>query len=138
VPAKQYFSINPDVLFEVLSYEENSQLVEENINNLSEENLLTINKNKEIKINSSLFKVPSVNEIEIYCKERKNDVDASSFFNFYESKGWLIGKNKMKNWKACVITWENRTKNKFVAVKKGAASKLSHQLSEYLKGKEML
>ena len=41
-----------------------------------------------------------------YCDERKNNVDADKFIDFYESKGWLIGKNPMKDWKACVRTWE--------------------------------
>ena len=52
------------------------------------------------------FKKPTIIEIKEYCLERKNTVDAETFFNFYESKDWLIGKNKMKKWKACVITWE--------------------------------
>lgn len=54
------------------------------------------------------FQKPTVAEIETYCKERKNTIDADSFYNFYESKNWMIGKNKMKDWKACVRTWEKR------------------------------
>lgn len=52
------------------------------------------------------FKKPSIEEITIYCQERKNRVDPDKFFNFYESKGWMIGKNKMKNWRSAIITWE--------------------------------
>ena len=57
---------------------------------------------------SQNFKKPSIEEIKSYCSERKNNVNAEKFFNFYESKGWLIGKNKMKDWKACVRTWEQK------------------------------
>ena len=52
------------------------------------------------------FIVPTIEEIKAHCIERNNNVDPERFFNFYESKGWMVGKNKMKNWKSCVITWE--------------------------------
>tara|TARA_R110002111_G_scaffold262645_1_gene339700 strand:+ start:748 stop:1368 length:621 start_codon:yes stop_codon:yes gene_type:complete len=56
------------------------------------------------------FLKPTIIDIKKYCTERKNNVDCETFFDFYESKDWLIGKNKMKNWKACVRTWEKRNK----------------------------
>lgn len=52
------------------------------------------------------FVKPTQTQILEYCKERKNNIDPEKFFNFYESKGWMVGKNKMKDWKACVRTWE--------------------------------
>lgn len=52
------------------------------------------------------FKKPTVDEILQYCGERNNLVDPVRFFDFYESKGWMIGKTKMKDWKAAVRTWE--------------------------------
>jgi predicted phage replisome organizer len=55
---------------------------------------------------SKVFVKPTVEEIRAYCTERKNSVDAETFFDFYESKGWLIGKNPMKDWQAAVRTWE--------------------------------
>ena len=61
---------------------------------------------------SKSFAKPTVDEINIYCSERKNSVDANVFFDFYESKGWLIGKTKMKDWKAAVRTWEKNSNNK--------------------------
>jgi hypothetical protein len=57
------------------------------------------------------FIPPNVEEVESYCSERGNGIDAQSFIDFYESKGWMIGKNKMKDWKAAVRTWE-RSRNK--------------------------
>lgn len=57
------------------------------------------------------FAKPTLDEIAAYCAERKNGIEARSFFDFYESKGWLIGKAKMKDWRACVRTWEQRKRN---------------------------
>lgn len=56
------------------------------------------------------FVKPTLTEIESYCFERNNNVNAEKFFDFYESKGWMVGKNKMKDWKACVRTWEKTEK----------------------------
>jgi len=52
------------------------------------------------------FLKPTVDEISAYCQERKNEVDPQKFWDFYESKGWKVGKNPMKDWKASVRTWE--------------------------------
>ena len=65
-----------------------------------------------------------------YCLERKNNINAETFIDFYESKGWKIGKNKMKDWKAAVRTWEKR--------QKPTMSKIDIQLNEYEKGKKLL
>jgi len=61
--------------------------------------------------NKRKFKPPNLEQVKTYCDERKNTIDPQAFLDFYESKGWLIGKNKMKDWKAAVRTWErNQTK----------------------------
>lgn len=52
------------------------------------------------------FNSPSVEDVKAYCDERRNRVDPERFVDFYASKGWMIGKNKMKDWKAAVRTWE--------------------------------
>lgn len=54
----------------------------------------------------SRFVPPSVSEVAAYCHERANGIDAQNFVDFYSSKGWMIGKNKMKDWRAAVRTWE--------------------------------
>lgn len=59
---------------------------------------------------SSRFQKPSLEEIRSYCQERGNKVDPEQFFNFYESKGWVVGKSPMKDWRAAVRTWEKREK----------------------------
>lgn len=56
------------------------------------------------------FVPPTVEEVEEYCFERNNKVDAEMFVDFYSSKGWMIGKNPMKDWKAAVRTWERKDK----------------------------
>jgi hypothetical protein len=53
------------------------------------------------------FIKPIIEEIKSYCRERNNTVDADKFFNHYESNGWRVGKNPMKDWRAAVRTWEN-------------------------------
>ncbi len=56
------------------------------------------------------FKIPNIEEIKLYCLERKNNVDPIKWFDFYTAKGWMIGKNKMKDWKAAIRTWEDNKK----------------------------
>ena len=94
--------------------------------NITNTNLTDSNK-------KALFKKPTLDEVKNYCILRKNNIEAESFIDFYESKDWLIGKNKMKDWKACVRTWESREKKKPKTM-----SKIDMQLNEYLKGKEYL
>lgn len=75
---------------------------------------------------SKKFTRPSVAEIQAYCEERNNGINAEDFFNFYESKGWVIGRSPMKDWKAAVRTWESsRRKNTLSDQKKSPAQKLS-------------
>ena len=52
------------------------------------------------------FQKPSLEEVQAYCQERGNGVDAQRWFDYYESNGWRVGKNPMKDWKATVRTWE--------------------------------
>lgn len=62
---------------------------------------------KDKKRVNKVFIIPSIEEIKNYCQERGNTVNANKFFNFYESKGWMVGKSKMKDWRAAVRTWED-------------------------------
>lgn len=57
------------------------------------------------------FTPPSVDDVRTYCEERSNNIDAEQFIDYYESKGWMIGKNKMRDWKAAVRTWERNGVN---------------------------
>ena len=71
---------------------------------------ININNNSLYKRESSRFQKPSIEEIRQYCSSRNNRVDPDQFFNFYESKGWVVGKTPMKDWRAAVRTWEKREK----------------------------
>jgi len=55
---------------------------------------------------TSHFKPPTIGEVQAYCTERGSSVDPQKFLDYYESNGWLVGKNKMKSWQAAVRTWE--------------------------------
>jgi len=66
------------------------------------------NKNKEIKI----FTPPTIEQVQKYCAERKNNVSPQKWFDHYISNGWMVGKTKMKDWKAAVRTWEHESKPK--------------------------
>jgi DNA-binding transcriptional MerR regulator len=63
---------------------------------------LTTNKNDK---NDKKFIIPTFNDVLEYCMQNNLDVDGVKFINFYESKGWMVGKNKMKDWKAAIRTW---------------------------------
>ena len=54
------------------------------------------------------FKPPTIEEVKAYCLERNNNVDANKWHDFYSSKGWMVGRNKMKDWEAAVRTWEHK------------------------------
>jgi len=76
--------------------------------NREEKNSIEKIKEETVAKRSLSFVKPTREEIFNYCKERKNKVDPSQFYDFYEAKGWFVGKNKMKDWKAAVRTWEKR------------------------------
>ncbi len=52
------------------------------------------------------FKAPSVEDVQAYCDERGNNIDAQHFIDYYSARGWMLGKNHIKDWKACIRTWE--------------------------------
>ena len=66
------------------------------------------NKEEKKALSNFRFIKPSLSEISEYCILRKNNVSPETFFDFYESKGWMVGSNKMKDWKACIRTWESK------------------------------
>ena len=59
-----------------------------------------------IKEKEKIFKKPTIEEIKQYCQERHNNINEEDFFYHYEARGWMIGKTKMKDWKAAIRTWE--------------------------------
>jgi len=95
-------------------------------------NINITNTNNTYSNKKVIFKKPKLEEIKNYCILRKNNIDAEAFFSFYESKDWMIGKNKMKNWKQAIVTWEKREN------KKPTMSRLDAQLSQYEQAKKLL
>ena len=109
--------------------------VSENNNPLYQKSIKSNNTNKNNNLtdtNSVRFKKPTFIEVDLYCADRKNNVDANAFIDFYESKDWMVGSNKMKDWKAAVRTWERRE------TKKDTMSKLDQQLSNWQAAKKLL
>jgi hypothetical protein len=65
------------------------------------------NENRNINRERNIIP-PPIELLKKYCKDRKNGIEPQIFLDFYESKGWLIGKTRMKDWQAAVRTWEQR------------------------------
>lgn len=78
-------------------------------NNININNTSNNIKEKSIK---RKFEKPTIEQIQEYCIERNNGINAEAFYDFYESKNWYVGKNKMSDWEACVRTWERRQQTK--------------------------
>lgn len=66
------------------------------------------------------FTPPTIEEVAGYINEKGYHVNAEQFVDFYASKGWMVGKNKMKDWKACVRTWERNRQNNTRGVTRSA------------------
>lgn len=78
------------------------------------------------------FVKPTINEIQDYCIERNNNVNAEQFFDYYESNGWKVGKNSMKDWKAAVRTWErSEYRNVKVSKKQQAIDVVNDLMQEF-------
>lgn len=110
-----------DVETYVVSYDADMSAHMENVNeNINDKcNSMVIVDNTDYDDSTPERKIipPTVAMIRAYCLKRGNNVDPQAFRDFYESKGWMIGKNKMKDWQGAVRTWENRHKDE----KKSAA-----------------
>jgi hypothetical protein len=90
-------------------YQQTEQETEQLVNSkrtASEQQVNTYNKDKKDKKDNNIFIIPTLEEIKSYCRERKNQVNPQTFIDHYLSNGWLVGKNKMKDWKAAVRKWE--------------------------------
>ena len=78
------------------------------------------------------FEKPTLSEIEQYCIERNNNVNAEQFYDYYESNGWKVGKNSMKDWKAAVRTWErSEYRNVKVSKKQQAIDVVNDLMQEF-------
>lgn len=87
-------------------------------------------------IKEKAFIKPTIKEISEYCRERKNNISAEQFYDFYESKGWFVGKSKMKDWKSAVRTWERNNFSKEQPKKKKVESVVYYSPEEIEKQKQ--
>lgn len=92
----------------------NNRKKKEDMNNISlsyVQHMENENENENINVNTNVkskrFVKPSIDEIAVYMEERNMNNVSQKFYDFYEAKGWMIGKNPMKDWKAAVRTWES-------------------------------
>lgn len=92
---------------------ENTKLLSRNVSDKPKQIQTVADKADRIEENrtdkkrkDAAFSKPDLYMVVQYCDERGNDVDSKKFIDFYEAKGWMIGKNKMRDWKAAVRTWE--------------------------------
>lgn len=73
-------------------------------NNKKKEEFTNVNSKKE----KPRFVPPTVEEVREYCYSRHSIIDPEAFVAFYESKNWMVGKNKMSSWKSAIVTWEKK------------------------------
>lgn len=94
--------------------------------NKNDKNVKNENNEKNINADKSAkhtkFIPPTLEEVKTYCQERKNTVDPQRFIDFYSAKGWMVGKNKMKDWRASVRTWEQPKQTKLPFAGNGGES----------------
>jgi hypothetical protein len=77
------------------------------------------------------FTPPTIEEVQAYCQERQNGVDAERFIDYYSSNGWMVGKNKMKDWKAAVRTWESNGYGNAKTASKGRIGNSSFDTNDF-------
>lgn len=82
------------------------------------------------KEKASRFSPPTTDEVKIYCQEHGYEVDADRFVDFYSSKDWFVGKNKMKDWKAAVRNWA-RSQRQELTTKGATETKSSNRFANF-------
>jgi hypothetical protein len=90
-------------IIQIVSYEKYQVSTNEITNEQPTSNQQSTTNNNDK--NEKKFIIPTFNDVLEYCMQNNLDVDGVKFINFYESKGWMVGKNKMKDWKAAIRTW---------------------------------
>ena len=90
-------------ILQIVSYEKYQVATNEITNEQPTSNQQSTTNNNVKK--EKKFIIPTFNDVLEYCMQNNLDVDGVKFINFYESKGWMVGKNKMKDWKAAIRTW---------------------------------
>ena len=91
----------------LVSENEETQKPNDNVNDNDNDNENdNVNEERKGRTSAPRFRKPTREEVAEYCQERGNHVDVDRWFDYYESNGWKVGKNPMKDWKAAIRTWE--------------------------------
>ena len=114
---KKLIGSETSVAERVRKHRENRKLLQCNTNEtkcnteIEKDKELEKDKEKEVNKPPKRFTKPTLEEVQAYCQERQNGVDARKWYNHYEAVGWKVGRNPMKDWKASVRTWERNDNN---------------------------
>lgn len=85
---------------------ENPPQINTNIQNTEKQNKDILNT--DISKGTTFYK-PTLDEVKAYCRERQSVIDPEAFFDFYEARGWMMGRSPMQNWRAAIRNWERRS-----------------------------
>ncbi|MFZ2172369.1 MAG: hypothetical protein WAW61_22375 [Methylococcaceae bacterium] len=86
------------------------------------------------QVSREKFTEPTLEEVADYISEKKYSVDPESFFAFYKSNGWMVGKNKMKCWKSAMVTWAKRQPQQSYSPKQAKPSRMDLSNIDYREG----
>jgi|TARA_R110000822_G_scaffold76755_4_gene184520 DNA-binding transcriptional ArsR family regulator len=118
------------------------KLIDNNTSNNTNNNTMNIGVVTPEKKVKKVFVKPTLTEVIDFCNETQANIDPQDFMDFYESKGWMVGKNKMKCWMSCVRRWkrmeveknrEKHEKNKAKQAKQNEQLRnrtIEHQLTD--------
>ena len=133
IPAKRYFKISENEVLNLLDHKKSKNLTTVSQKTAPQEvKKLDCNNNRDIEKRNNkrnIFVPPTIQEVADYCLERHNTVDPEKFVSYYESNGWMVGRNKMKDWKAAVRTWERNQTNR--KPDRGYPNKKAEELDSY-------
>lgn len=108
----------------------NATVTQCNATDKEEDKEIDIEEENIIRAKTTKFIPPTVEEVEAYCFERANRVNAEQFVDFYSAKGWMLGKNKMKDWKAAVRTWERKDKENTIIQKSSYTDSIKNRVKD--------
>jgi len=74
---------------------------------------------------------PTLEEIRQYITEQNYTIDPERFFDYYESNGWKVGKNPMKDWKACIRSWQSKDKGRSLAKTYGVGQQTINSMDAF-------
>ena len=134
-------TVEKEVKTEVNDTVESSAIYKQNKNNKKKDT--NVSKEKMVSAANNRFVPPTLEEVQAYCQERGNKVDPEQFVNFYSAKGWYVGKNKMKDWKAVISKRFDKLRKKQrrkrnTDQKVGSSNLLAHAIRKPLKFKGFL